>query len=221
MIRLARPLLIFTLDRWRGKPSSRELGQVVIQSLGRIGDSRACEPIIDALFQSAGLPYGGPSRAVSNRDYPWRDHKQDPRKLFLDYTWIITDLVGFTMQYKIDEEGAREYKRMWESVHPDQREILPRPYVDYYCIVDENLLALDQLCRKNTPVSSNLLYKVKSIPIETSGSLVEKKAFTESFAGLRKKAEEELVRRGNPPHDSSVYLREESWRLPDSRRDLS
>jgi len=141
--------------------------------------------------------------------------------LFLDYTWIITDLVGFTMQYKIDEEGAREYKRMWESVHPDQREVLPRPHVDYYCIVDENLLALDQLCRKNTPVSSNLLYKVKSMPIETSGSLVEKKAFTESFAGLRKKAEEELVRRGNPPHDSSVYLREEPWRLPDSRRDLS
>jgi len=155
---------------------------------------------------------------MSNRDYPWRDHNQDLQKLFLDYAWIITDFIGFTMHYKVNEEGAREYDRLWESVHPRQRELLPRPHVDYYCIIDANLTALDHLCRNNTPASSYLLNKVKSIPVETSsGGLGEKRAFTERFAGLRKKAEEELVRRGNPPHDSSVYLREESWRLPAGR----
>ncbi len=156
--------------------------RVTIQSLGQFSDRRACAPLIEFLFRSIDDGY-----ALQ------RDYFQPLHNLFEDYTRLITDLIGYTPQYKKVFDPA-SYSQM-----------------DAFCgcIVKKNQEALDQLCSINTLVSNNLLHQISNFQ-----SLTMFEVCKPSFDGLGRKAKEELIRRGNPPYNPSVYLDAAAWKIP-------
>lgn len=77
------------------------------------------------------------------------------------------------------------------------------------------------LCKVKSPISNNLLHKVKekrevilgASSEEISPDWVATSYFREDFSKPRSLAKKELSHRGNPKYDSSVYLIENNWKI--------
>jgi hypothetical protein len=192
------------------KYEAYDLKLTVIQALGRICDRCACEPIIDTLFNGIGIYF-------SKDGDQWLKIIQHLQNIFLDYTWIIINSIEFSSTSVFDEEASKWYDKMWDSVNEDQRDLLPKPHVDYNINIENNLKALDFLCKNNTPISSNLLHKIKEIKLVSWYSNMDKEAVLKALGKLKQIAEEELNNRGNPKYDEEAYFQEGMWRINDSR----
>jgi HEAT repeat protein len=187
-------------------------------ALGRIGDARALESLIAALKDStrpvrdsaaAALGVMGDLRAVepvitallysrpSLRDQ-WSCGAESLSNLFGDYTKLIKDAFGGVA-------AKRDNSYLDCPVYFDDR------------VKQE---AVNALCKLNTPVSSNILYKISMLPdmleMNSNDTAV-------SFHSIREQARMELKKRGSPEYDSTVYLTTRAWKIGDddvSTRDL-
>jgi HEAT repeat protein len=158
----------------------------LVRALAKIGDRRACGPIIDYIFQSMVL-----------------HSEKSLHKLFGSYYELIDNLInGVTVKEVTVEEIDRDWYEDRYAGGPGGGRTT---YTTKEYSFTNSFQALEKLISIDRPVSGNLLHKVKNIPI---GSIVECR---ESFEQMRRKAAEELIRRGNPPYDPSVYLDAAAW----------
>ena len=160
------------------------------KSLGKTGDHRACETVINWLFMKP-LHMGKLSPKLSkSKRFP----SFDP--LFGDYT----DIIISALTYKQSETGPSWTHRSWTY--------------------EKNDWAVRELCKIKTPISSNILHKViqkRDIEVKVSYDDCEFAEHTRhstlNFESQREMAKMELEKRGNPPYDPSKYLNSKSWKL--------
>ena len=165
--------------------------QSIIGALARIGDLRAAEPIIDWLFV-----YRNELEFLSSDSCKY-DRLAMPN-IFGDYTDPIL------------EASLLKRKRERMTIVDDGRHAAS--YIDRKEILDfeGSNEAFNKLCGIVTPISNNILHIIsrkKDIPRNADERM------RSLFTSQRKKAIEELERRGNPPYDPSIYLSKEAWKL--------
>jgi len=171
----------------------------IAKSLGRIGDLRACEPIINWLFMKPVemSRYGTGEYKSSKFDIDVASLEAALINLFFSYCNLIINALTYK---KLETSTSYGHHRRWQY--------------------DENNWAVNKLCKIQTPIATNILHKVllqKDIKMQVSydssevGEHVNRK--TLSFENQRQIAKEEIERRGNPPYDPSVYLDKSSWIL--------
>jgi len=78
--------------------------------------------------------------------------------------------------------------------------------------------AVQQLCNINSPVSSNILIKIRNLRDINNKPVYEHEVHgttyqTLSFQPHRDLAETELKRRNNPKYDPSAYLEKDAWKI--------
>ena len=91
---------------------------------------------------------------------------------------------------------------------------------DYVKFLSPNITTIQRLCKIRTQISSNMLHLISQIKYRTryregGGEIRDRDGSWEtiSFKENQDVAIIELQRRGNPPYDSSAYLKKEAWRL--------
>ncbi len=161
------------------------------QALFELGDSRGVDVIEDIINNLFALD----TPDVFNKSLG---------KLFGDYTDYV--------------EQAFSYKK--NIIHTGDGDV-------YDYSTETSYKALDELCKINTQISTNLLYKIaerkdiKDLPSSATFSvdIDDSRIWHTShkgvigFEGQRIQARNELIQRGNPPYDPSVYLDRRSWQL--------
>ncbi len=145
---------------------------------------------------------------------------------------------GIVIDYLFDESFLfydKSYTHGKTYIH-NNIEYMFGDYVQHIRNVTSKWISCDEvqkLCDINTPVSSNLLYKIaqrKDFERRYSAIVGHSKGYTDdghtasipvwenqvenvSLADERSLAREELKRRGNPLYDHSAYLEEDAWKL--------
>lgn len=118
-------------------------------------------------------------------------------EIFGDYSSIIAEL--FTIK-QMTKRGTWSNKDFTYS---------------YDCSISDN--ALNKLCELKTPISNNLLNKVKNerrnIKVKISQDCHGEGYNDLSFLYQREKAQRELEKRGNPVYDPLVYEEESLWQI--------
>lgn len=166
------------------------------EALGRIGNLKTAEEVINTLFDRAYdiARTWSLEENVRKRQNEW---KSEFRNLFADYTDLIIDAALFEVRHKHTTDG-RYYG-----------------YYDYSLNNAED--ATKRLCKIYRPITNNILHiiaKRRDIEVRSGEKArAEYSRKTLSFELLRKIAKKELERRGNPPYDSSAYLDEKTWKL--------
>ncbi len=163
--------------------------QAVAFALGKIGDLRSAEAIIDWLFSEFPYPLW------ANIDRFFSDWYDKMRTLFGDYTALILKVPRIKKPDRIDtgkDSGTYHYD------------------------LKENKEAILELCNIPTQISSNILHKIsqrRDIKVTISWSCSFFDEGNLSFESQREIATNELKRRGNPPYDPAAFLSEEAWKL--------
>ena len=163
--------------------------QAVAFALGKIGDLRSAEAIIDWLFSEFPYPLW------ANIDRFFSDWYDKMRTLFGDYTALILKVPRIKEPDRIDtgkDSGTYHYD------------------------LKENKEAILELCNIPTQISSNILHKIsqrRDIKVTISWSCSFFDEGNLSFESQREMATNELKRRGNPPYDPAAFLSEEAWKL--------
>ncbi|MHC1604814.1 MAG: HEAT repeat domain-containing protein [Candidatus Methanofastidiosia archaeon] len=195
---IGRPAVKLLIRALKNKDSY--VSKKATEALGEIGDLKTAEEVINTIFDRAynivsTWDREGNVRKIQNE---W---KNKFRNLFADYTDLIIDAALFNV-IKIKEHYGGYY---------------------YEYSLDNTEDATKKLCMLYTPISNNILHiiaKRRDIEVALSERLDEETGCslgfsqkTLSFDLLREVAKKELERRGNLPHDSSVYLNEKAWKL--------
>jgi HEAT repeat protein len=175
------------------------------KALGRIRDPRGIEALLAVLTYGvhrpalesavvAALAAFGDRRACGpviealfrqpRNEYGWAPLAEALRPLFGGYTDAIVDLAGYTVQ-----AGGSQLR----------------------FIVERNARALAALCGGTTPVTTNLLHQVHDALGLKSNFLGASRELERDFRPLKRRAADELERRGNPPFDAAVYLDAAAW----------
>ena len=169
------------------KDESEWVAAAAVQALMSLGETRSAEPVVDVLL-AAGVHLVQRLEDIS------------PDRLFGDYAGLVLRV------------ATAEVKQETTS-HPGAK------YSHGICTYDLSGQkdAVAELCEIQTPLSSNLLHKVAgrpSINVMVSWTTCSFPGGYEdlSFEDQKRMAKAELERRGNPPHDPSVYLDPASWK---------
>jgi len=195
--RIGEPAVEPLLQILRDEDKDTQLRRSAAKALGRVGDARAAEAVIDLLF--APSPHVTCIYDAAELG-PWIEAMTN---LFGDYTDLILK--------------ASIYVKMKAEYYTGTK----RPYRASYDISESNE-AIQKLCNIHTQISNNIMHKVsKKEDIEVwigeriddwSGEhrdLYE----TLSFGYQREMAKRELAQRGNPPYDPHAYLNKEAWKV--------
>jgi HEAT repeat protein len=164
--------------------------QDTVFALGKIRDFRSAQAIIDWLFSEY------PALVIRTHQFNIPRYIDSMRNLFGEYASLI-----------LKASGIKE-------------EIIPSPGKEdsgrYNHDLKENEEAIQELCKINTQISSNILHKIsqrRDIKVTISWSCNFFNEGNLSFESQREIAINELKRRGNPPYDPAAFLSEEAWKL--------
>jgi hypothetical protein len=118
------------------------------------------------------------------------------KKIFVDYTDLILDVSVIRF---INRLSSREQEISYE----------------YFLNLSND--ALKQICTIKTKTSNNILQlisKRRDVNVVMEISCWRNFCYGDlSFDEQRKIAKDELEKRGNPPYDPSIYLRDEEWKI--------
>jgi hypothetical protein len=182
-------------------------GKALILALAKIGDIRACAPIINAMLTNIFLfkPSSAPIRREGDKNivdqYPWREHINSLQQLFGDYAELIAGLMGYreiVVYMKVTDEYWRQMKLHEQA---SDAEIISKGS-ETISSDEKAKEALKKLVEIKTPIANNLLYDINH-KMPTSINYL-----------LQPIISMELGQRGNPPYDLEAYLDKDAWLLP-------
>jgi len=175
------------------------------ETLGKIGDLRAAEAIIDWLFMSGQPPLLAPEKELMpelRKAQELNSWIEVMKNLFGDYTALI-------LKASMDIRTS-------STVYPGRNHEAGE--VDHH--LDESNKAIHELLSIPAQISNNILHRVsRRADIEVMTQWDKKRPEVLfgpgalSFGAQREAARKELKRRGNPPYDPSAYLDKEAWKL--------
>jgi len=175
------------------------------EALGKIGDQRAAEAIIDWLFMSGQPPLLAPEKELIpevRKEQELNSWIEVMKSLFGDYTALI-------LKASMDIRTS-------STAYPGQG--YEAGEIDHH--LGESNKAIHELLRIPTQISNNILHRVSrraDVEVMTRWNNERPEVVfgpgTLSFEAQREAARKELKRRGNPPYDPSSYLNKEAWKL--------
>ena len=189
---------------------NRERRKKAAEALGQIGDLLAAEPIIDSLYDYFfDVETGETACIFFTSEADVQSWSSSLVNLFSDYTDIIARSLLFQCETK-----------EWHMIESDNAMIRGKTGLAYNYDLFEAHKAIEMLCGIFTKISSNLLIKISQLKDPTLKSVFNFAAFTTpteysvlTLDPLRRIAEEELMRRCNPPYDPSAYIVRDAWKL--------
>lgn len=201
------------------------------KALGEIGDARAVEPLIQALKDenfwvraNAAKALGkiGDARAVEallqvlKDDDCTKGHREDAAGT-LGRIGDLRAAEGVIVYISNNFYASLRESDLSNLLGGYTNLILEALLAGDYCptFYKRSVRAIDKLCSINTHISNNILHilsKKRTFTVYVSDGCTYGNV-EESFEFQRKKAEDELKRRGNPTYDSSIYLNKEAWNL--------
>lgn len=194
--------------------SNEEFKYSIIEILGELKDTRAIELLqlelkkknTDAVMSLAKIGGLEATEAIlryiyNNMWVPIGSDKKLFKAIFKDYTDLIFISVSYNANVRLDIPEEETYDN-----------------VNYYLVPAEE--GVENLCKINTPLSSNLLHFIISIPDLAVGRGIVTSRTGEwstngilSFQTLRELAQKELIKRGNPDYDSNFFSEKNAWTL--------
>ena len=182
----------------------KEIQDLAAETLGKIGDLRATDPILHSLTKNPleqsffkDKVTGRRSLITNNIDF-WR---RALKKLFGDYTGLI--LKAFMYSSVLTEYSSEESDRE-----------------EYEYDMDKSDEAIQDLCKISSQISNNILHKIRkksSVKVLTNyySTVAGKREDYDilSFESQHEIAKNELKQRGNPPYDPSAYLYKDAWKI--------
>lgn len=164
------------------------------RTLARINDPRAHDALNAVLFRHPGAGQEFVTKIAAE--------KLDMRFAGGILTWLLKENCGIIPH----EDLKTLFDEYWEIVES---------LIFKGEGLTESDAAVSRLCQIITPISSNILHLVTSRPdliIVTGMQWDEPRYGTLSFEDQRRSARKELLKRGNPSHDTSAYL-SKPWRI--------
>ena len=217
----AVPALVVTLN-YQGRNSSSVRGGAA-EALGKIGDARAVEPLIQALKDKDDDVRRNAAEALGKIG--------DVRATEETIDWLVRS-VDLELQ---NQEELKSWTETMSNLFGDYTAFILRAsrYIDtkytetsspgaryesgsYKYNLYQVKKAVRELCAIHSQISNNILRKVadrKDIKVIFSWSCDYPGYDTLSFETQRQMAKKELERRSNPPYDPRAYLDKEAWKL--------
>jgi len=175
------------------------------EALGKIGDLRAAEAIIDWLFMSGQPPLLAPEKDLTpelRKEQELNSWIEVMKNLFGDYTALIL-------------KASMDIRTSWAASPGRSHEA---GEIDHH--LGESNKAVHELLSIPTQISNNILHRVSrraDLEVMTRWDNERPEMVfgpgTLSLEAQREAARKELKLRGNPPYDPSAYLNKGAWKL--------
>ncbi|MBN1271542.1 MAG: hypothetical protein JXB26_04655 [Candidatus Aminicenantes bacterium] len=193
----AKKTLFDTSLTWLKKTADYRFGKRAAEYLISLSTPEVRQPLVEYLFRFPEQYGRGGTKVGQGAKHKIFPYDEDPnfvenitrfKPLFMDYTPYILKLAGY-----------KSYIASYQFYYP----------------LEENISCIGELCKIDSPLSTNILWLAKGLKkIEVLDQVDQYARSSQKkldFEPIKKIARKELERRGNPEYDPSAYLNDKNW----------